>query len=84
MNEPYKPLCLTYPEAEKEIFDVITSIINRHGLPLFIVEIILNKALRQVEDGAMQERAMAQQMYEEALKDYIKEKDDDGNNSCIN
>ena len=70
MNEPNKPLCLTYPEAKKEIFDAITKTINEHNFPLFLAEIIVKDALEQIKNGAKTEYAMAQQMYEQQIKEY--------------
>lgn len=70
MDKPYKPICLKYPEAKKEIFDAIAKIITEHTLPLFLAEIIVEEALDGIKNGAQTERAMAQQMYEKQIKEY--------------
>lgn len=70
MDKPYKPLCLAHNEAKKEIFDAITKTINEHTLPLFLAEIIVKEALDKIKDGAQTERAMAQQLYEQQIKEY--------------
>ena len=79
MDKPYKPLCLSHSEAKKEIFDAITLTINKHTLPLFLAEIIVKEALEQIKNGAQQERAMAQQMYEQQIKEYEAETEGSGN-----
>lgn len=70
MDKPNKPLCLAHSEAKKEIFDAITKTINEHTLPLFLAEIIVKEALEQIKGGAQKERAIAQQMYEQQIKEY--------------
>ena len=79
MDKPYKPLCLVHKEAEEEILDAITQTINKHVLPLFLAEIIVKKALDQIKNGAQTERAMAQQMYEQQIKEYEAETEGSGN-----
>ncbi len=79
MNKPYKPLCLAHSEAKKEIFDAITLTINKHTLPLFLAELIVKEALDQVKNGAQKECAMAQQMYEQQIKEYEAETEGSGN-----
>lgn len=70
MDKPYKPICLKYPEAKKEIFDAIAKIITEHTLPIFLAEIIVKEALDEIKKEAQTERAMAQQMYEQQIKEY--------------
>lgn len=79
MVKPNKPLCLAHSEAKKEIFDAITSTINKHVLPLFLAEIIVKEALDQIKNGAQEERALAQQMYEQQIKEYEAETEGSGN-----
>lgn len=79
MDKPYKPICLKYPEAKKEIFEAITKTINEHTLPFFLAEIIVEEALDGIKNGAQTERAMAQQMYEKQIKEYETETEGSGN-----
>lgn len=79
MDKPYKPICLKYPEAKKEIFDAIAKTISEHTLPLFLAEIIVKEALDGIKKEAKTERAIAQQMYEQQIKEYEAENEGSGN-----
>lgn len=66
MGEKVKrPFILEMDEAKREIVQSINNAINVHGLPLYIVEMMLSEMYIQVKDGAKQELAMARQQVEE-------------------
>ena len=66
MGEKVKrPFILEMDEAKREIVQSINNAINVHGLPLYIVDMILSELCAQVKDGAKQELAMAKQQVEE-------------------
>jgi hypothetical protein len=46
-----KPLVIALAEAEKETTDAVNSIMQKHGLPCFLMESIIYKIHRQLEDG---------------------------------
>ena len=66
MGEKVKrPFILEMDEAKREIVQSINNAINVHGLPLYIVDMILSELCAQVKDGAKQELAMAKQQVED-------------------
>lgn len=46
-----KPLIIALTEAEKETTDAVNSIMQKHGIPCFLMESIIYKIHRQLEDG---------------------------------
>ena len=58
-NKIQKPLILEMDEAKLEIIHVINNAIQVHGLPCYIVDMILSEIGAQIKEGAKNELAMA-------------------------
>ena len=58
-NKIQKPLILEMDEAKLEIIQVINNAIQVHGLPCYIVDMILSEIGAQIKEGAKNELAMA-------------------------
>lgn len=54
-----RPLILEIDEAKAEIIQVINNAIQVHGLPCYIVDMILSNISAQVKEGAKNELEMA-------------------------
>ena len=54
-----RPLILEIDEAKTEIIQVINNAIQEHGLPLYIVDMVLSEICAQVKEGAKNELMMA-------------------------
>lgn len=65
MMEKQKPLILRMEEAEQELVDAVNVIIQRHSLPCFLVEPMVDKIHRQVISGKAAELAEARAMESE-------------------
>ena len=59
-----RPFILEVDDAKKEIVQSINNAIQVHGLPLYIVDMILSELSSQVKEGAKQELAMAKAQVE--------------------
>ena len=53
-----RPLILEIDEAKTEIIQVINNAIQVHGLPCYIVDMILSNISAQVKEGAKNELMM--------------------------
>ena len=62
-----KPLCLRLEDAKAEIAAVINRHKTEHGLPCFLLEMILKDFYMQVAEGKNAELAFAEKEY---LKDF--------------
>ena len=54
-----KALVIALAEAEQEAAEAIQSIMNKHGLPCYLMENIVYKIHRQLTDGKASELAAA-------------------------
>lgn len=70
-----KPLCLEIDEATKELNSAIEQISARHGLPCYILELLVSDVLTRLQNGKRIELENAKRTYEQQLK---KESEDDG------
>ena len=59
-NKIERPLILEIDEAKKEIVDVINNASQKHGVPFYVLEMILSGIYRQVSDAAKMEFTEAQ------------------------
>lgn len=57
--ENQKPLILRMDEAEQELVDAVNAIMQKHSLPCFLVEPMVDKIHRQVISGKAAELAGA-------------------------
>lgn len=70
---PKLPLCVAYEEAKNEIFDAINRTMRTYNVPLFLYEIILKEAHRQMQSGANNERQTSKETYDKQLAEYEKQ-----------
>ena len=59
-----RPFILEMDEAKMEIVQSINNAIQVHGLPMYIVDMILSELCLQVKEGAKQELAIAKAQVE--------------------
>ena len=59
-----RPFILEVDDAKKEIVQSINNAIQVHGLPMYLVDMILSELCAQVKEGAKQELAMAKAQVE--------------------
>lgn len=71
-TEPIRPFCLEYADAESEIFAAINNAMQKHNVPMFLMETILAKAYRQVRDGAKTEMDNALISYKRQVDEFNK------------
>lgn len=57
-NKEQKPLILEIDEAKKELTQCVNHIIQEHGLPCYIVDMLLSNIGAQIKEGAKNELAM--------------------------
>lgn len=57
-NKEHKPLILEIDEAKKELIQCVNNIIQEHGLPCYIVDMLLSDVGAQIKEGAKNELAM--------------------------
>lgn len=60
-NKVRKPIILEIDEAKTEIIQSINNALQIHGLPFYIVDMILSELGTQVKEGAKNELAIAKQ-----------------------
>lgn len=58
-NKEHKPLILEIDEAKKELIQCVNNIIQEHGLPCYIVDMLMSDIGTQIKEGAKNELAMA-------------------------
>lgn len=66
-NNIPRPLCLEYTDAKNEIFSAVNSAIQKHGIPLFLMENIITEVYYQVREGAKAEIQNANTAYQKQL-----------------
>lgn len=63
-NKARRPLCLEIEDARKELTDAVEQISANHGLPCYLLELILSDVLTRVQNGKRIELAEAQKSWE--------------------
>ena len=58
-NKERKPLILEIDEAKKELIQCVNNIMQEHGLPCYIVDMLMSDIGAQIKEGAKNELAMA-------------------------
>lgn len=71
-TEPIRPFCLEYADAKNEVFGVINAAMQKHNVPLFLMENILTEALHQVREGAKAEIQNATDSYQKQMDEFNK------------
>lgn len=64
-----KNLALVLDEAEGEVTAALSAIMQKHGLPCYLMEPIIDKLHRQINDGKAAEIAAAKKELEEVDED---------------
>jgi hypothetical protein len=78
-EQPKKPFCFTYDEAEDRIFYAVSK--SAEEVPFFMLEGILTNILHQVREKANAERENARMLYEKQIAEY-NEKEEKEENVC--
>ena len=78
-EQPKKPFCLTYDDAENRIFNAVSE--SAKEIPFFMLEGILTNILHQVREKAKEERDNARMLYEKQIAEY-NEKEEKEENVC--
>ena len=74
-TEPVRPFWLRYADAKSEVFNAISSAMQIHGVPMFLMENILTEALNQVKAGANNEMQTASESYQAQMEEFNKTKE---------
>lgn len=78
MNEPKKPFCLEYTEAENKIFNAIQESVTVNKIPFYLLEGILTNILHQVRENAKTEKENASIIYLKQMQEYKAETEGSG------
>ena len=70
--EPIRPFCLEYADAKNEVFAAVNGAMQKHNVPLFLMENILSEALHQVREGAKTEIQNATDSYQKQMDEFNK------------
>lgn len=70
--EPIRPFCLEYADAKAEVFAAVNGAMQKHNVPLFLMENILSEALYQVREGAKAEIQNATDSYQKQMDEFNK------------
>lgn len=62
-----KPLCLEIDEASKELSAAVEHISNAHGLPCYILELLVSDVLARLQNGKRIEIENAKRSYEQQI-----------------
>ena len=62
-----KPLCLEIDEATKELNSAVEQISKAHGLPCYILELLVSDVLARLQNGKRIEIESAKRSYERQL-----------------
>lgn len=58
-NKIQRPLIVEIEESKTELIQCINNIVQEHGLPCYILDMLLSDIVTQIKDGAKRELAMA-------------------------
>ena len=62
-----KPLCLEIDEASKELNSAVEQISKAHGLPCYILELLVSDVLARLQNGKRVEIENAKRSYEQQI-----------------
>ena len=71
-TEPIRPFCFEYADAKAEVFAAVNGAMQKHNVPLFLMENILSEALHQVREGAKAEIQNATDSYQKQMDEFNK------------
>ena len=72
-NKPTRPLALEIEDAKKELSAFIENLSTQHGLPCYLLELLVSDVLAKLQNGKHVELEKAQHSYELKLADWRKE-----------
>lgn len=70
MNKPTRPLVLEIEDAKKDLNASIEQLSVKYGLPCYLLELLVSDVLSKLQNGKQKELEIAQQSYEQKLKDW--------------
>lgn len=73
MNKPTRPLALEIEDAKKDLNAFIEQLSVKYGLPCYLLELLVSDVLSKLQNGKQKELEIAQQSYEQKLKDWSAE-----------
>lgn len=75
-NKPTRPLALEIEDAKKELSASVEQISAKHGLPCYLLELLVSDVLAKLQNGKHIELEKAQRSYEQKLAEWSKENDE--------
>lgn len=78
MNKPTRPIALEINDAMNEITAAVEQIAARHGLPCYIMELLVSDVLNRLQNGKRTEVANAEASYKAKLEEYERTMNADG------
>lgn len=76
MNTPTRPLALEIDDAMRELTASVEQIAARHGLPCYLMELLVSDILARLQNGKRTELENARRSYEQSLAERSKENDE--------
>lgn len=73
MNKPTRPLALEIEDAKTELNAFIEQLSAKHGLPCYLLELLVSDVLAKLQNGKQVELEKAQRSYEQKLEEWSKE-----------
>lgn len=70
MNKPTRPLALEINDAMGELTASVEQIAAKHGLPCYIMELLVADVLTRLQNGKRTEVANAEASYKSKLEEY--------------
>lgn len=70
MDKPTRPLALEIEDAKKELSAFIEQLSAKHGLPCYLLELLMSDVLGKLQNGKHVELENAQRSYEQKLEEY--------------
>lgn len=67
MNKPIRPLALELDDAMRELTASVEQIASNHGLPCYLMELIVSDILNRLQNGKRTEIENARRSYEQKL-----------------
>lgn len=78
MNKPTRPLALEINDAMGELTASVEQIAAVHGLPCYIMELLVADVLTRLQNGKRTEVANAEASYKAKLEEYERTMNADG------
>lgn len=72
-NKPTRPLALEIEDAKRELNASVEQISAKHGLPCYLLELLVADVLAKLQNGKRIELEKAQHSYEQKLAEWSNE-----------